>query len=547
MHTLKPLIAMQLKDKINASNKHSWKVVLFRIIFAIIKFALITTVIYVGFSILSILRLIDLTSGIPDKFLGLIFTLMMILSIITCTIGLVKTLYFAKDNQLLLTLPTNRENIFFSKIVVFYLYECLKNITYFLPLFIALGMINGYAFYFYIWIIIALIWVTALSVMLGALLSIPAMYIAIFFQNFKALQYIVIVTLLTLGVWGVIYIISLIPNNFNMIESWGTTFWKIQDFLNDFEKIFIPFYWVLESVVGNRYGVSHTMFYKEQWFCVLGVLGAIALLIGLCYLVVRPLYFHIASSPFEYKKVSIKNKKKNIKINSFWSAVNKEILIIFRTPEKLYSLLGVAIGMPIAILLLNKIFNAMDTRITGAYMAVTFNMLMILLFALSSNVTSARIYSEEGNSSYLIKTNPKPYAKSLVAKLIPNAIVMTFSILATVIVYSQFSMKFVSIPLMFLTIILLYIGHLLWSAELDFMNPQNSFYATTGTHTNNPNEIKSTIYAFVISIITAGFTFFLLNENFKTFWIKALLLALIFCGFRIYSYFTKIKVYYKEI
>ena len=547
MHTLRPLIAMQLKDKINASNKHSWKVVLFRIIFAIIKFALITAVIYVGFSILSILRLIDLTSGIPDKFLGLIFTLMMILSIITCTIGLVKTLYFAKDNQLLLTLPTNRENIFFSKIVVFYLYECLKNITYFLPLFIALGMINGYAFYFYIWIIIALIWVTALAVMLGALLSIPAMYIAIFFQNFKALQYIVIVTLLTLGVWGVIYIISLIPNNFNMIESWGTTFWKIQDFLNDFEKIFIPFYWVLESVVGNRYGVSHTMFYKEQWFCVLGVLGAIALLIGLCYLVVRPLYFHIASSPFEYKKVSVKNKKKNIKINSFWSAVNKEILIIFRTPEKLYSLLGVAIGMPIAILLLNKIFNAMDTRITGAYMAVTFNMLMILLFALSSNVTSARIYSEEGNSSYLIKTNPKPYAKSLVAKLIPNAIVMTFSILATVIVYSQFSMKFVSIPLMFLTIILLYIGHLLWSAELDFMNPQNSFYATTGTHTNNPNEIKSTIYAFVISIITAGFTFFLLNENFKTFWIKALLLALIFCGFRIYSYFTKIKVYYKEI
>ncbi len=547
MHTLKPLIAMQLKDKINASNKHSWKVVLFRIIFAIIKFALITAVIYIGFSILSILRLIDLTSGIPDKFLGLIFTLMTILSIITCTIGLVKSLYFAKDNQLLLTLPTNRENIFFSKIVVFYLYECLKNITYFLPLFIALGMINGYAFYFYIWIIIALIWVTALSVMLGALLSIPAMYIAIFFQNFKALQYIVIVTLLTLGVWGVIYIISLIPNNFNMIESWGTTFWKIQDFLNDFEKIFIPFYWVLESVVGNRYGVSHTMFYKEQWFCVLGVLGAIALLIGLCYLVVRPLYFHIASSPFEYKKVSIKNKKKNIKINSFWSAVNKEILIIFRTPEKLYSLLGVAIGMPIAILLLNKIFNAMDTRITGAYMAVTFNMLMILLFALSSNVTSARIYSEEGNSSYLIKTNPKPYAKSLVAKLIPNAMVMTFSILATVIVYSQFSMKFVSIPLMFLTIILLYIGHLLWSAELDFMNPQNSFYATTGTHTNNPNEIKSTIYAFVISIITAGFTFFLLNENFKTFWIKALLLALIFCGFRIYSYFTKIKVYYKEI
>ena len=546
MSSLKPLIAMQLKDKLDFNYKQSWKKTLFKIVFALIKFILITGIIYLGLSVLSTLRLIDLTGGIPDKFLAVVFTLMLLLSILTCTIGLVKSLYFAKDNQVLLTMPTNRVNIFFSKLIVFYIYELIRNLTYILPVLIAFGMVNSYAFYYYIWVILGLTWVTAIPVSVGALLSIPAMYLTMFFKNFKVLQYIVIVALISLGVAGVVYVISLIPANFNIVENWGTTFWEIQSFFESFQKIFVPFYWIMESVVGMRYGISHSMFYAEQWLCLLGTLGAIVVMLGLCYLIVRPLFFHIASSPFEYKKSVVKNKKHNVKRNGFLSAVYKEVLLILRTPEKLYSLLGVAIGMPIAILLLNKIFNAMDTRLTGAYMAIMFNVLMIMLFALSSSVTTAKIYSEEGNSSYLIKTNPKPYFSSLFAKLVPNACVMTISILATTIIFGEFSKNYVITPLLFFAIESFYLGHLLWSAELDIMNPQISQYASTGTHTNNPNEVKSTIYVFLLSVLFAALTFFLIGEGVLTFWIKALVLGLAFFAMRLYFYIMKIKVYYKE-
>ncbi len=546
MNNLKTLVAMQLKDKLDFSFFKSWKQTLFKTIFALIKFALITAVIYVAFYLISMLRFVDLNAGIPDKFLLIIFTVMMTLSILGCTIGLVKSLYFAKDNQLLLTMPTNRVNIFFSKLIVYYLYELIRNIYFYLPLFFAFGLINGYPIYFYLWLVVAILVLTAVPVVVGALLSIPAMYICNFFRNFKILQYTTIVVLIALGVWAVVSLINLIPANFDIVASWGTIFWDVQDFMTSFATKALPFAVMLRMVVGLRYGMSLTLLDGTQWLYLGIVIASVAVLLGVCYLIVRPLFFKIASSPFEYKRVIEIGKHTNFQRRTFLSAVNKETLLNLRTPDKMYSLFGVAVGMPIAILLLNKIFSAMDTRLSGTFMTITFNILMIMLFALSSSTTMAKVYSEEGASAYLMKTNPQPYYKSLIAKLVPNAVVMTISILATCIVYGNFANSLVSIPLLFVSVECLYLGHLLWSAELDIMNPQNAQYATTGTHTNNPNEIKSTIYTFALSIIFAFMAYFILGEGTKAFWIKASIVSAIFLGFRIYFYLTKIKVYYKE-
>ena len=119
MNQLKTLVLMQLKDKIDFSaykiQKGKFnKKLLFKILFSILKFAGITAVIYFGFYFLSFMRLVDLVSGIPDKFLLVVFSAMFVLSILVATISLMKGLYFSKDNTLLLTFPTNKQNIFLS-------------------------------------------------------------------------------------------------------------------------------------------------------------------------------------------------------------------------------------------------------------------------------------------------------------------------------------------------------------------------------------------------------------------------------------------------
>ena len=78
------------------------------------------------------------------------------------------------------------------------------------------------------------------------------------------------------------------------------------------------------------------------------------------------------------------------------------------------------------------------------------------------------------------------------------------------------------------------------------MNPQTEQYVTTGTHTNNPNETKSTIFAFLMSAAFALVFYFLISENVATVWFKIILIATAYFAWNLYMYFSKIKVFYKE-
>jgi len=78
------------------------------------------------------------------------------------------------------------------------------------------------------------------------------------------------------------------------------------------------------------------------------------------------------------------------------------------------------------------------------------------------------------------------------------------------------------------------------------MNPQNEQYATTGEVTDNPNEKKSTILAFIISFLVFAISLFFFLEKAKYTWLKLAIISIVFAITRIYFYFSKIKVYYGE-
>ena len=548
MGGLKTLCKMQLKDRINLSFLKSVKQTIFKVVLSLLKFALITVVIYFGFYILSYLRLVSLLPGVPENLFEVIFTCLMLLSIIVCSFGLVKTLYFAKDNFMRLTMPVDRTKVFLSKLIVFYIYEFIRNLNYFLPLLVAYGLINKMPFYYFFWLVLAMFIITLIPVCIGALLSIPLMYIQNFVKSYKFLEYTLVVVLIAGVSVGLILVINSIPANFDLIGTWGTTFWNIQNFLNTFNKIFMPFTWMSIAIVGKRYGISNNLFRLEQWISILIILGGIAIIFGLTYLLVRPMYFHMASTPFEYKKDKVTKTIPNKKQNAFWSGVVKDFKLNFRTPSKFYSLVAVIIGLPTSIFLLNKIYSAMDTRLTGTNMSIAFNILLILLIALSSNTMLAHVYSEEGNARYQLKTNPKPQMNSLVSKLVINVIGMTLSILITVIIFASFlKINVLNTILIFVFIESLYLGHMLHSVELDIMNPQTQRYQTEGDNLSNPNDIKSVIFAFLISIIFAFITYFLISENMNIVWTKVMLVAVVYMLIRTWLFVNKVKVYYKEV
>lgn len=547
MNALKTLVVMQLKDKVDLGFTRTKKALISKIVLTLLALVAITVVYYVIFYVCKLLRIFSLVEAIPTSVIVIVFTIMELLSIISCTYSLMKNLYFANDNQVLLTFPVTVDQIFFSKLIVFYIYELMRAMFFIFPLFFAYGLTSGYIFGYYLWLLPCMAIIAFIPVAIGALLSIFAMLISLIFRNFSIIRWAVFLLFIGAGIYVFLLAVSIIPENLDIVASWGTIFWDIQDFLNNFVNTMLPFTCLTRFVVGSSMGLVHTLFDLNTLWTFLTVVALIALCLGLSYLICKPLFFKMASSPFEYKRKIVNKVPKNRFLRAFYSAVYKEDLIIFRTSDEVYSLFGVAICMPLAILLLNTIFAAMSTRLLGDYMAISFNLLIISLFAMATNNKIASIYSREAQAGYLVKTRPNGHNSNLSAKLVTHAIITSISIVISIFIFASFNnLSFLNLVLFGISAILIYLIHMFWSAEMDIMNPQNIQYATSGSHVNNPNETKSTIAMIFLAFVFFGISLFLAMENINIAWIKVALIALAILCYRIWSFYSKIKYYYEE-
>ena len=91
-----------------------------------------------------------------------------------------------------------------------------------------------------------------------------------------------------------------------------------------------------------------------------------------------------------------------------------------------------------------------------------------------------------------------------------------------------------------------YVAHLFSSAESDIMNPQYEQYATFNDQANNPNETGAGIGAIVISAIVFAISFFLSSRSDAGVWLKLAIVAVVVAVFKVFTYLSKIKAFYKE-
>ena len=241
-------------------------------------------------------------------------------------------------------------------------------------------------------------------------------------------------------------------------------------------------------------------------------------------------------------------KKQNVHKTAFFSSMWKDFLMDIRTPGKLVGNYILLVVTPVAIALLNKLFASINTNFLGVTLTITFNVLIISLIPLSSNVMFASIYSREGESAYLLKAAPANYFKTLTAKLVLRAILMTLSLLSACILYryyaSEATQVFIKPFWLFLGVEGIYIGHMLWSAELDFMNPQDALYRETGEGSiSNPNETTSMILSYVVTILFTAIGYFFIKDSIMVSFYKIGLIGLVFLAARIMLFSLKIKGY----
>jgi hypothetical protein len=122
---LKILTLMQLRQKmkLKIDNKHRFLGVLALRALLVIMMSIV--MIFVLYAINNILFI-----PVNHYFIIFVFMLTQGMSIISATNGLMIDLYLSRDNQILLSFPAKNDEVFLSKLLVYYIQEFIKNFIY---------------------------------------------------------------------------------------------------------------------------------------------------------------------------------------------------------------------------------------------------------------------------------------------------------------------------------------------------------------------------------------------------------------------------------
>ena len=545
--SLSTLVRMQLKEKMDMSYLRSTRRLIFKLVWLVIEFASITAALYLAFNYVKKLSLFSLVGDIPVSVISIIFACMLLLSVVTDTVGLMKSLYFSKDNTVLLTFPATPSLIFFSKLSVYYIYEFRKSFMFVIPMFIGYGMAKGYNPYYYPWLILMFVLISTVPVLISAILSIPAMFAYVFLNRVKALQYVLYVLAAGIGIIGLWALLGKIPSNINFKATWGKTYWQIQAFLRSYTEIFAPIYKFTELIVGHTKGLTNVIFHANTFKTLIAVIGVDIGALVLCFLLSKPLFCRMAATPFEFKKKNAIKEKNNKKTRPFLSALRKEWISGLRS-NYFVKLAGILVViMPMAIFLLSKIYSSMKVDHLGLQMTIGFTVMIMLLMLTMTNIDLASVYSRDGASSYLNKVQPAPYALLLFSKLFFPMLIGLIGTAFTTIIFSGFTpLGKKDVFFLGVSVFAVYLFHLFSSAESDIMNPQYKMYATFNDQSGNPNEAKSAILAVLTSTLVFIIAILLSLRSSKGVWLKIAIVTVALATFKVITYLAKIKAFYKE-
>ena len=565
MKQIKTLVLMQLKDKVDFSWVKNRKSRIHTIVSSIIKFVILT-LIYTAVLYAAKLLGVIFPSDMP-QLMTLIITLLMIMLLISCTYGLTKALYFSEDNRVLISLPVSNNKIFISKLLVFFFYELKRSFSFTIPIIfgcaINIYIAGNLSIFTFIWMIIPLMLIVSIPVLLGALLSIPTMFIARLVSKHLILKILLFIGLLCAYIYLFVSIIDLIPDTINLTLMWKDIRYSIIKFLSSFENNNQFIAWVTRTLIGEKSssGVFYVNFQTVIKVLVVGLVCAVLYLAS--YLISRPIFFVMMSKNFEFNKDS-HSKMKNKKHSSFIAFNIKEFKVSIRSIEISLNYIIVYTTIPLLILVINTIFGSIEKNLFGIFMSYAFNILLIVLPLLMSNSLIATLYSKEGRAGYIKKTKPVNPLLPLISKLTFNIVLSIPCVVVSILLFGNYVKEcsllypeklhvlgFGNSIMLIFAILFIHYAHLFYSATLDIMNPLNEMYATTGEDFSNENENKASVAAFVMAVFFALFAFIFFNEAMNTGGISKVCVKLLFIGgmFALYfisNYVLKIKAYYAQ-
>lgn len=460
------------------------------------------------------------------------------LNIIVAITSLSADLYHSKDNAILFSLPVRSDEVFISKMIVYYVNEFIRNLYLILPLLIAFGYNNRLSALYYINVIFIMVIFPLISVGIATLLSIPVSYIKNFLKQRQYLTFILIV----LGIAGLFFL------TYSIVSQIKTPIRIVQLYNQFIISLTLVLYKI--ASIGSIYTVIGKFLFQINYVVnFIIILGSTLIILGLNYVISKPIYFNLMSSSYENTVRKPKTKKAVETRTMFLTFLNKEFTIARRTPNELISNYASLLSLPFFMYVLNYIYMGINRSSLGNQFVLIFNVLISLIIVTSSNTASATAITTEGYEFILLKTAPSNTSKIAWAKITFNIIFTVFVIGISFIIFARALPVFPkeNIWLLFVFINLVNIGHIFQSFQIDLLDPKLSDYAVQGTLSNNDNISKSLSTGLGISLFFGiiALVLFVFMRNIA--WPILIALAFILMVYRLIMFNINLKAYFVDI
>lgn len=550
LHSFWTLIRLQLSEKLHwkqdASTAYKAAQVAKRVGYMGVVFGIVTLVLYLLFNIAHFLT--------PSTDLFIFFVgILQLISIISCTLRAGSTLYTSKDNALLLTYPVKHELVYWSKIACMYILELLKSLTLIFPVFMAYGTIVAGVMNanYVIFALLYAIFLPLVPVMLGAIISIPVVYLTKIFKQANWIKGFFSIILFGGLIFLTILIVRFIQDNSPIrIVALANKFNEgVKQFLITANKFTLYANFVGKGMMGQTP--------KDIWmnhgfmFAVIVGVAAIAVIISM------PTFYRLASASAENAATKKHKGVNKAHSNTFVTFLRKEVTLSLRNIGNFASDYAFLFAMPFVLIILTAIFVNIERNELGLSMTYGLIGLISLVMLCASNTASATAISSEGSEFVLLKTAPGKTSNIIWTKLLVNFIISlvmtTLSFVIMGIVLSPDIKKGLldvgKLVLVYFYVCLIEIGLLLWSIQLDIVSPKLREFANSQDKTEIKNTSQSIIIGLIFSVIFSAILIlvFILTLPIA---VKAVLLivaALIFVGLRFYFLIQYRNSFFEDI
>ncbi len=367
------------------------------------------------------------TDGAPDassrlfEVLTAAYTVVLLAMVVGAVSQINRALFLADDMRVMSALPVGAKTLYVSKLIVIYLHQAVTAAVCVLSVNLTCAAYLPQGWLYYLLTVLAVFLLPLLSVGIASVLALPFHALRLLLRDRFVLSFLVI----TLVTAGLLFLYAYLLEGVKEL------------LLGDDIKYFFN-----EGVM-NAIGTAVSYMYpanllaglfagKNVLYCclvLLAVLAACALvsLVGIRFILVRALRARTGSQHvYTRSRFYLHGEKPQL-----LALMKKEFLLIFRTPDYMFSYFSVALVVPLMVYFCMSVGASLVVRLIAVQCDVELAVFLTLVFGSLANVFCTTNISRDGSMFYSVKAMPVGYRSVIFSKVFLCLIVTALSQLLT--------------------------------------------------------------------------------------------------------------------